>query len=105
MRHRSTIVQSFLAIVPRPGYNYDMTIDIDATYRDGALHPVTPLNLPENTPVHVRVETSPAGNDVVLPPSPRFTAEEFRAAIERYAVSVGTLPPDFSREDIYGDHD
>ncbi|MEX2305995.1 MAG: hypothetical protein WD738_00270 [Pirellulales bacterium] len=24
-----------------------MTIDIDATYRDGALHPETPLNLPE----------------------------------------------------------
>ncbi len=32
-----------------------MNIDIDATYRDGALHPETPLNLPENTPVRVRV--------------------------------------------------
>jgi len=32
-----------------------MTIDIDATYRDGAIHPDTPLNLPNNTPVRVRV--------------------------------------------------
>jgi hypothetical protein len=32
-----------------------MTIDIDATYRDGAIHPNTPLNLPNNTPVRVHV--------------------------------------------------
>ncbi|HEX3599845.1 MAG TPA: hypothetical protein VHU84_06855 [Lacipirellulaceae bacterium] len=82
-----------------------MSIDIDATYRDGAIHPNTPLNLPNNTPVHVRVETKPTANDVVLPPSPRFTREQFRAAIAKYAVKVGTLPPDFSREDIYSDHD
>jgi hypothetical protein len=46
-----------------------MTLDIDATYRDGAIHPNTPLNLPNNTPVHVRVETKPPTNDAVLPPS------------------------------------
>ena len=44
----------FLAAIPRPGYNCDMTIDIDATYRDGAIYPRTPLNLPENTPARVR---------------------------------------------------
>jgi hypothetical protein len=27
------------------------------------------------------------------------------ALIEKYSVSVGSLPPDFSREDIYSDHD
>ncbi len=41
-----------------------MNIDIDATYRDGALHPETPLNLPENTPVRVRVVAQP---DTSLP--------------------------------------
>ena len=82
-----------------------MTIEIDATYRDGAIHPDTPLNLPNNTPVHVRVETKPPVNDVVPPSSPRFTPEEFRARVAKYAVKVGTLPPDFSREDIYSDHD
>lgn len=88
-----------------------MTIDIDATYRDGAIHPLAPLNLPNNTPVRVRV-LSPAGTElsakedkVVPPKSPRITSEEFRARIAKYAVRVGTLPPDFSREDIYSDHD
>ena len=89
-----------------------MTIDIDATYRDGAIHPEAPLNLPENTPVRVRVISKPQQppnapeEPCTLPPSsPRFTSEELRERLAKYAVSVGTLPPDFSREDIYSDHD
>ncbi len=94
-----------------------MTIDIDAIYRDGAIHPDIPLNLPENTPVRVRVVPKPA----VFPPipfpttreeilairpiSPRITAEEFEALVKKYSVSVGSLPENFSREDIYSDHD
>ena len=94
-----------------------MTIDIDATYRDGAIHPDTPLNLPNNTPVHIRVVAKPAvfppipfptTREEVLairPKSPRITSEEFRALIAKHAVSVGSLPADFSRDDIYSDHD
>jgi hypothetical protein len=94
-----------------------MTIDIDATYRDGALYPEAPLNLPENTPVRVRVEPKPATSlpspfpktrDEVLairPKAPRITPEEFDALIKKHSVSVGSLPVDFSREDIYSDHD
>jgi hypothetical protein len=94
-----------------------MTIDIDATYRDGAIHPDTPLNLPNDTPVRVRVVAKPdvfppipfpTTREEILairPKSPRITSEEFRARIAKYAVSVGSLPSDFSREDIYSDHD
>ena len=88
-----------------------MTIHVDATYRAGALHPDQPLNLPENTPVRVLVYPKPAGQlsreEIIAmrPISPRFTAEELRERLAKYAVSVGTLPPDFSREDIYSDHD
>ena len=88
-----------------------MTIDIDATYRDGAIHPDVPLNLPENTPVRVRVVPKPAPSMTreeilaIRPKSPRFTAEELRERLAKHAVSVGTLPPDFSREDIYSEHD
>lgn len=94
-----------------------MTIDIDATYRDGALHPATPLNLPENTPVRVRVVTQPAvfppspfptTREEVLairPKSPRFTAEELDALIKSFSISAPSLPDDFSRADIYCDHD
>ena len=95
-----------------------MSIEIDATYRAGAIHPDQPLALPENTPVHVVVVEKDLRPRVVStqgltreqiiamrPKSPRFTAEELDALIEKYSVSVGSLPPDFSREDIYSDHD
>ncbi len=94
-----------------------MPIDIDATYRDGAIHPEAPLNLPDNTPVRVHVVPKaqvfppipfPTTREEVLairPKSPRITSEEFRARIAKYAVSAPPLPPDFSREDIYCDHD
>jgi hypothetical protein len=89
-----------------------MTIDIDATYRDGALHPETPLNLPENTPVRLRVvartASFPKTREEILairPKSPRITPEEFDALLDKYNVSVGSLREDFSREDIYQDHD
>ena len=89
-----------------------MTIDFDATYRDGSIHPDTPLNLPNNTPVRVRVvaknDAAPLSKEEILflrPKSPRITPEEFRARIAKYAVKAPPLPPDFSREDIYSDHD
>jgi hypothetical protein len=94
-----------------------MAIDIDATYRDGAIHPDVPLNLPDNTPVRVRVVPKPAvfpptpfptAREEVLairPKSPRFTAEQLEELIDKYSVSVGSLPEDFSRADIYSEHD
>jgi hypothetical protein len=89
-----------------------MTIDIDATYRDGAIHPDTPLNLPNNTPVQVRVlaknEFGPLTKEQIIflrPKSPRITPEEFRERIAKYAIKAPPLPPDFSRDDIYSDHD
>jgi hypothetical protein len=36
-----------------------MTIDIDATYRDGVIHPNAPLNLPNNTSLRVHLVTNP----------------------------------------------
>jgi hypothetical protein len=94
-----------------------MTIDINATYRDGVIHPDQPLNLPDNTPVHVRVvpkaegflpDPFPTNREEVLairPKSPRFTAEKLQQLIDKYSVAVGSLPEDFSRADIYSDHD
>jgi hypothetical protein len=94
-----------------------MNIDLDATYRNGAIYPESPLDLPENTPVYVRIvpksagffpEPFPTTREEVLafrPKSPRITQEEFDALVEKHSVSVGSLPLDFSREDIYSDHD
>jgi hypothetical protein len=89
-----------------------MNLDVDATYRDGAIYPVMPLNLPDNTRVRVRVLTHVAGPPKTLeevialrPKSPSFTAEELDALIEKFNISAPSLPADFSRADIYSDHD
>ena len=99
-----------------------MSLEFDATYRAGALHPDVPLALPENTPVHVVVvEKGAAAGDkpravslkgltreqiiALRPKAPKLTPEEFDAIVDKYSISVGSLPPDFSREDIYSDHD
>ena len=62
-----------------------MSIEVDATYRAGVIVPSQPLALPDNTPV--------------------YFFEELRQQIAKHSVSVSSLPPDFSREDIYRDHD
>jgi hypothetical protein len=64
--------QAFLATIPRPGYNYDMAINVHATYRDGLIHPVHPLNLPEGTELELTVEaadppTSPVAANTPTP--------------------------------------
>lgn len=91
-----------------------MTIQVHATYRAGAIHPDEPLGLPENTEVNVivvpvaastPVTPQPDDLDAIRPKSPKMTSQEFREMIAKNAVRVGSLPPDFSREDIYSDHD
>jgi hypothetical protein len=79
------------------------------------IHPDTPLGLPENTEVHVTVVPIVNAGDksveqkpdiaAIRPKAPKITPEEFDAILAKHCVSVGTLPPDFSREDIYQDHD
>lgn len=88
-----------------------MTINVHATYRDGLIHPAVPLNLPDNTPVEVTIVAS-NGNVSTLPETdpprpvaPRISVEELRSLLAKHAVTIGTLPADFSRADIYSDHD
>ena len=87
-------------------------IHVHATYKAGLIHPDQPLNLPDNTPVDVTIVantrdrgSSLGDSEPQRPSSPRITVEELRALLDKYAVSVGSLPADFSRADIYQDHD
>ena len=41
-----------------------MTINVHATYRDGLIHPVHPLNLPEGTELELTVEAAAPKNSV-----------------------------------------
>jgi hypothetical protein len=81
-----------------------MSLEFDATYRDGALHPAEPLDLPNNAPV--RVVVLPAAAPLAIPPTkPLITVEEFDAIFANNRFSAPPLPDDFSRADIYSDHD
>ncbi len=83
---------------------------IHAVYEDGVFKPKGPVALPDACEVEFepRVVT-PAG----AAPTPRFisdpnpTPEEFRRILDAMASLPPTkvLPPDFSRDDIYDDHD
>jgi hypothetical protein len=85
-----------------------MSIHVHAIYKAGLIHPDRPLGLPENTEVDLMVMPSHGNHRNSLesrPTIPRFSPAELRDRLSRHAVSVGTLPTDFSRADIYQDHD
>jgi predicted DNA-binding antitoxin AbrB/MazE fold protein len=89
-----------------------MSIQFDATYREGVIHPAKPLALPENTEIRVLIvprRKLPSGVeaeiDAMRPISPKMTPEEFDELVSRHSIAIGSLPADFSREDIYQDHD
>jgi predicted DNA-binding antitoxin AbrB/MazE fold protein len=79
---------------------------IEATYRDGAFYPVHPINLPENTRVEVSVPAQLSREEIIAmrPKAPKITVEEFEAIIKKNSLSAPSLPVDFSREDIYSEH-
>jgi hypothetical protein len=87
-------------------------IRIHGTVKDGVIHPDSPLALPDNTAVEVTVV--PMTNDAIeidsgtleeLPPAPEISVEELRWRIAKFGISAPGLPIDFSRADIYSDHD
>jgi predicted DNA-binding antitoxin AbrB/MazE fold protein len=80
---------------------------IEATYRDGAFYPVNPISLPENTRVEINLAAQPTREEIIAirPKAPKITVEEFDEILKRNTISAPSLPIDFSREDIYSDHD
>jgi predicted DNA-binding antitoxin AbrB/MazE fold protein len=80
---------------------------IEATYRDGAFYPVNPVNLPENTRVVINLPAQSTREEIIAmrPKAPKITVEEFEAIIKKNSLSAPSLPVDFSREDIYSEHD
>jgi hypothetical protein len=85
-----------------------MSIHVHATYRDGLIYPDRPLELPENSEVDLTVTPLNGRREPLeprRPTAPRLSAAEFADRLARHAVSVGALPADFSRADIYQDHD
>lgn len=80
---------------------------IQATYRDGAFYPVHPITLPENTRVEVSVPAQLSREEIIAlrPKAPKFTGEQLDALLDKFHIAGPSLPENFSRADIYSDHD
>jgi hypothetical protein len=85
-----------------------MTIDLDATSIE-LLREFEADAKARNEPLHVYLQSLKAARPPRPPrTAPRLTLEEFRAVLDKLASgerAKGSLPPDFSRADIYFDHD
>ena len=86
-----------------------MSEQIDAIFDQGVLKPLAPLNLPDQARVKVTVETvnteSVAKQNGTLDAPRGKEGDHFDSELEPLLFSGPTLPPDFSRADIYADHD
>ena len=75
-----------------------MSIEIDATYDHGVFKPLVPPALPDQVRVKLTVEPEPAD-------SAASATADFDAELEPLLFDGPNLSPDFSRADIYADHD
>jgi len=78
-----------------------MIQSFDAVFENGVLRPLEPLRLPEHSTV--RLQLSPTGAGAESAQS--LSAEDFERELLALTSDGPTLPPDFSRDDIYSDHD
>jgi predicted DNA-binding antitoxin AbrB/MazE fold protein len=80
---------------------------VRAVYENGVFKPTQPVALPEATEVEfVPQVVSPTVQPAFIS-DPNPSPEEFRRILDAMAGRPGgkPLPPDFSRADIYDDHD
>ena len=94
-----------------------MSLQIDAIYESGVLRPLEPLALPNQArvklTVDVQVPSDSAHEATGLSNSVREGGGEngrkadaaFGEELEPLLFDGPSLPPDFSRADIYADHD
>lgn len=81
-----------------------MSQEFHAIYEGGMLRLDTPLALPDQTRVTGIVSNvAPAATQPVAANS--LSLEEFERQFDELALDVPPLPADFSRADIYLDHD
>ena len=90
---------------------------IDAIYDHGVFRPLAPLNLPDQARVKLTVDGPQAGSathqDVGQHEIDQRAAAEqkgdsvaaFESSLDGLEFDGPTLPPNFSRADIYADHD
>ena len=81
-----------------------MSEQIDAIYVDGVLKPMTPLALPNKARVKLTVDAQ-SGSDFATDAAAQKAEAVFDAELDPLLFDGPSLPADFSRADIYADHD
>jgi hypothetical protein len=74
-----------------------MSEQIDAIFDHGVFRPLVPPALPDQARVKLTVQPAPAAGDA--------SVADFDAELEPLLFDGPNLPADFSRVDIYADHD
>ena len=85
-----------------------MSQQIDAIYVDGVLKPLVPLALPDQARVKLTVDATAVQGPVKPDESGAEAnggASEFDRELEPLLFDGPSFPADFSRADIYVDHD
>jgi predicted DNA-binding antitoxin AbrB/MazE fold protein len=87
-----------------------MSSEIDAIYENGVFKPLVPLSLPDKAQVRLTVSTADANaqHDTIDRESAATVNganDDFDAGLDELLFDGPSLPADFSRADIYADHD
>lgn len=94
-----------------------MSQQIDAIYDHGVFKPLVPLDLPNKARVKLTVDSQTVGEPEQSTPGRQEAGPEgrvtkgsevpadFDAGLDALLFDGPTLPADFSRADIYADHD
>ena len=88
-----------------------MNPQIDAIYEDGVFKPLVAITLPDKAHVRLTVSASalPTVSSDAVEPETRVPdngdADDFDAQLDELLFDGPSLPADFSRADIYADHD
>jgi predicted DNA-binding antitoxin AbrB/MazE fold protein len=76
-----------------------MSDQIDAIFDQGVFRPLVPPALPDQARVKLTVESASPADSSTAP------STDFDAELEPLLFDGPNLPADFSRADIYSDHD
>jgi predicted DNA-binding antitoxin AbrB/MazE fold protein len=88
-----------------------MSSEIDAIYENGVFKPLVPLSLPDKAQVRLTVSSSADANaeriaiDRATADTTNGGNDDFDAGLDELLFDGPSLPADFSRADIYADHD
>jgi predicted DNA-binding antitoxin AbrB/MazE fold protein len=85
-----------------------MQVSFEAIFEDGVFKPVVPLSIPDHARVQLTIIEQGTHSSYLhrsLPDFSQSTDDEFWSDLQTAQIDGPTLPADFTRADIYLDHE